>query len=130
MGNPLAAAIFAVFVLSTLSITYWAHRRSTAARDFYTAGGTITARQNGLAVAGDYLSAASFLGTIAVFFSLGTDGLLYAVGAVAGWPIATFLIGERLRNLGRHTFSDALGYRLSERPVRFLAAVSTLCLTG
>ncbi|MBS0613523.1 MAG: cation/acetate symporter ActP, partial [Proteobacteria bacterium] len=103
---------------------------STAARDFYTAGGTITARQNGLAVAGDYLSAASFLGTIAVFFSLGTDGLLYAVGAVAGWPIATFLIGERLRNLGRYTFSDALGYRLSERPVRFLAAVSTLCLTG
>ena len=130
MGHPLAAAIFAAFVLVTLGITFWAHRRSTAASDFYTAGGRITARQNALAVAGDYLSAASFLGTIAVFFSFGTDGLLYAVGAVAGWPIATFLVGERLRNLGRYTFSDALGYRLAERPVRFLAAISTLCLSG
>ena len=130
MSNPLAAAIFAVFILVTLGITFWAHRRSTAASDFYTAGGRITARQNALAVAGDYISAASFLGTIAVFFSFGTDGLLYAVGAVAGWPIATLLVGERLRNLGRYTFSDALGYRLAERPVRFLTAISTLCLSG
>jgi cation/acetate symporter len=130
MSNPLAATIFAAFILVTLGITLWAHRRSTAASDFYTAGGRITARQNALAVAGDYISAASFLGTIAVFFSFGADGLLYAVGAVAGWPIATFLIGERLRNLGRYTFSDALGYRLAERPVRILAAISTLCLSG
>jgi cation/acetate symporter len=130
MHSPLAVAIFAAFILFTLGITYWAHRRSGAAKEFYSAGGRITARQNALAVAGDYLSAASFLGTIAVFFSVGTDGLLYAVGAVAGWPIATFLVGERLRNLGRYTFSDALGYRLAQRPVRFLAAISTLCISG
>jgi cation/acetate symporter len=81
-------------------------------------------------MAGDYLSAASFLGTIAVFFSIGKDGLLYAVGAVSGWPIAMFLIGDKLRNLGRYTFSDALAYHLAQRPVRALAAVSTLCLSG
>jgi cation/acetate symporter len=129
-GNPVAASIFAAFVAVTLGITWWANRRSTGAKDFYAAGGRITARQNGLAMAGDYLSAASFLGTISVFFSLGSDGLLYAVGAVAGWPIATFLVGERLRNLGRYTFSDALGYRLAERPVRLIAAASTLCISG
>jgi cation/acetate symporter len=128
-NNPVATSIFAAFVLVTLGITWWANRRSAGAKDFYAAGGRITARQNGLAIAGDYLSAASFLGTIAVFFSIGTDGLLYAVGAVAGWPIAMFLVGERLRNLGRYTFSDALGYRFAQRPVRSLAAVSTLCLS-
>ncbi len=127
-ANAIAISIFAAFVLITLGITLWANLRSAGAQDFYAAGGRITARQNGLAIAGDYLSAASFLGTIAVFFTLGSDGLLYAVGAVAGWPIATFLVGERLRNLGRYTFSDALSYRLSEKPVRALAAVSTLCL--
>jgi len=120
--------IFLSFVLVTLVITFWANRRSTGTRDFYAAGGSITARQNGLAIAGDYLSAASFLGTVAVFYGLGNDGLFYAVGAVAGWPIAMFLVGERLRNLGRYTFSDALGYRLAVKPVRSLAAVSTLIL--
>jgi cation/acetate symporter len=128
-ANPIATSIFATFVLITLGITFWANRRSAGMKDFYAAGGTITARQNGLAMAGDYLSAASFLGCIAVFFSLGADGLLYAVGAVAGWPIALFLFGERLRNLGRYTFSDALSYRLAERPVRALAAVSTVTLS-
>src|SRR5687767_13044832 len=98
-SNPIASSVFATFVVVTLGITVWANRRSAGAQDFYAAGGRITARQNGLAMAGDYLSAASFLGTVAVFFSIGTDGLLYAVGAVAGWPIAMFLVGERLRNL-------------------------------
>ena len=130
MRNPVAAAIFVAFVVVTLCVTYWASRRSAAAKEFYTAGGSITARQNALAMAGDYLSAASFLGAIGVFFTLGTDGLLYAVGAVAGWPIATFLVGERLRNLGRYTFSDVLGYRLDARPVRLLAAISTIFLCG
>lgn len=127
-SNPIATTVFATFVVITLGITVWANRRSAGAQDFYAAGGRITARQNGLAMAGDYLSAASFLGTVAVFFGVGTDGLLYAVGAVAGWPIAMFLVGERLRNLGRYTFADALSYRLAERPVRALAAASTLCL--
>src|SRR5258708_1782495 len=128
-SNPVAASIFAGFVLVTLVITYWSNRRSAGTKDFYAAGGMITARQNGLAIAGDYLSAASFLGTVAVFFSVGVSGLLYVVGGVAGWPIAMFLIGERLRNLGRYTFSDALAYRLADKPVRILAAASTLCIT-
>lgn len=126
--NPAAVSIFVAFVLVTLVITYWARRYSAGAKGFYAAGGAITAPQNGLAIAGDYLSAASFLGTIAVFFGTGIDGLLYAVGAVAGWPIAMFLVGERLRNLGRYTFADALAYRLAGRPMRILAATSTLCL--
>jgi cation/acetate symporter len=127
--NPVALLIFGVFVATTLGITYWSNRRSAGTKDFYAAGGTITASQNGMAIAGDYLSAAAFLGTIAVFFSVGVSGLLYAVGGLAGWPIAMFLVGERLRNLGRYSFSDALAYRLADRPVRMLAAVSTLCIT-
>jgi cation/acetate symporter len=126
--SPVAVLIFVAFVLLTLIITYWSNRRSVGTEGFYAAGGAITAPQNGLAIAGDYLSAASFLGTISVFFSIGIDGLLYAVGAVAGWPIATFLVGERLRNLGRYTFSDALAHRLADRPIRILASSSTLCL--
>src|SRR5258707_8169618 len=106
-GNPVAASIFAAFVAVTLGITYWANRRSTGARDFYAAGGRITARQNGLAMAGDYLSAASFLGTISVFSFICTEGLLYAVGAVAGLPIPTLLRRGSVRNLGRHTFLHA-----------------------
>lgn len=127
--NPVAALIFGVFVVATLGITYWSSRRSSGTQGFYAAGGQITATQNGMAIAGDYLSAAAFLGTIAVFFGVGTGGLLYAVGGLAGWPIAMFLVGERLRNLGRYSFSDVLAYRLADRPVRALAAVSTLCIT-
>lgn len=129
-NNPIAVTVFAAFVLLTLAITYFANRRSRGTQDFYAAGGRITPRQNGLALAGDYLSVASLLGTVAVFFTLGSDGLLYAVGAVAGWPIAMFLVGERLRNLGRFSFSDVLSYRLAEKPIRVLAAVCTLCLSG
>jgi len=125
-----SSAIFAAVVATTLAITYWAGRRTAGARDFYAAGGRITTGQNALALAGDYLSAASFLGTVAVFFSLGVDGLLYAVGAVAGWPIAMFLVAEPLRRLGRYTFADALSFRLAERPMRIVAACSTLCLCG
>ena len=127
--NRTAVLIFAAFVAATLVITYWSNRRGSGTKNFYAAGGTITPAQNGMAMAGDYLSAAAFLGTIAVFFSVGVSGLLYAVGAVAGWPIAMFLVGERLRNLGKYTFSDALAYRLEDKPVRTLAAISTLCIT-
>jgi cation/acetate symporter len=120
--NPVAALFFGVFVATTLGITYWSNRRGAGTKEFYAAGGTITASQNGMAIAGDYLSAAAFLGTIAVFFSVGVGGLLYAVGGLAGWPIAMFLVGERLRNLGRYSFSDALAYRLADRPVRIRSA--------
>ena len=127
--NSVAVGIFGVFVAATLAITYWASRRSATAENFYAAGGVITAPQNAMAMAGDYLSAAAFLGTVAVFSGVGVSGLLYTVGSVAGWPIALFLVGEKLRNLGRYSFSDALAHRLADRPVRTLAAVSALCIT-
>ena len=128
--HPFAAAIFVALILLTLVITFWAHRRSSSALGFYAAGGRITPLQNGLAIAGDYLSAASFLGTIAVFASIGEDGLAYAVGAASGWPLVMFLVAERLRNLGHYTFSDVVSLRLEKRPIRLLTAVSTLCITG
>jgi cation/acetate symporter len=130
VSSPGSTAIFAAVVASTLAITYWAGRRTVGAQDYYAAGARITAGQNALALAGDYLSAASFLGVVAAFFTLGVDGLLYAVGAVSGWPIAMFLIAEPLRRLGRYTFADALSFRLAQRPVRIVAACSTLCLCG
>ena len=128
--NSLAVAIFVVFVAATLAITYWSSRRATSMTDFYAAGGCIKPWQNGLAIAGDYLSAASFLGTVSVFFSFGLDGLLYAVGAAAGWPVVTCLVAERLRRLGHHTFSDVLCHRLGGKPLRAMTAVTTLCICG
>ncbi|MBO9376545.1 cation/acetate symporter ActP [Sphingomonas histidinilytica] len=128
--HPSAILIFAAIVLSSLVITYWAHRRSKSVKGFYAAGGNITPMQNGIAISGDFLSAASFLGTIAVFYGMGDDGLIYAVGAAAGWPIVLCLVAERLRNLGRYTFSDVVSYRLEETPIRLFTAVSTLCVTG
>lgn len=128
--HPSAIVIFAAIVLSSLVITWWAHRRSKSAAGFYAAGGNITPVQNGLAISGDYLSAASFLGTISVFYGMGDDGLIYAVGAAAGWPILLCLVAERLRNLGRYTFSDVVSYRLDEKPIRLFTAISTLCVTS
>ncbi len=125
-----AIAVFALFVALTLVITAWASRRAKTASQFYAAGGTITPWQNGLAIAGDYLSAASFLGSISVFFQLGVDGLIYAVGAAAGWPVATCLIAERLRKLGKFTFADVLCVRLNPRPIRAMAALMTLAVCG
>jgi cation/acetate symporter len=123
-------AIFAAFVAITLCITYWSSRHARDLRGFYSAGSSIKPWQNGLAITGDYLSAASFLGTVAVFYSYGLDGLLYAVGAIAGWPVVTCLIAEPLRARGRFTFSDALCHHLSSTPVRTLTAASTLCICG
>ncbi|MDT4787610.1 Cation/acetate symporter ActP [compost metagenome] len=121
-----AIGMFMLFVLFTLGITRWAalHTRSTA--DFYTAGGGLTGFQNGLAIAGDMISAASFLGISAMMFMNGYDGLLYALGVLAGWPIILFLIAERLRNLGKYTFADVVSYRLEQKPIRITAAFGTL----
>jgi cation/acetate symporter len=130
MVNPTAIAIFALFVLVSLYITYRSRRRVRNLKGFYSAGSSIKPWQNGLAITGDYLSAASFLGTVAVFYSFGLDGLFYAVGAVAGWPVVTCLIAEPLRARGRFTFSDAMCHRLSGTPVRILTACSTLCICG
>ena len=104
--------MFLIFVLATLGITKWAAGRTKSAADFYAAGGGITGFQNGLAIAGDYMSAASFLGISGLVFANGYDGLIYSVGWLVGWPIVLFLIAERLRNLGKFTFADVAAFRL------------------
>ncbi|SDP18677.1 cation/acetate symporter [Ralstonia sp. 25mfcol4.1] len=124
-----AIGMFVVFVLFTLLITRWAARRTRTASDFYAAGGGLTGFQNGLAIAGDMVSAASFLGISAMMFDKGFDGLIYALGVVAGWPIILFVVAERLRNLGRYTFADVVAYRLSQKPVRITAAFGTLTVS-
>ena len=103
--NWQAIIMFLIFVVFTLGITYWASKRVRSRNDYYTAGGNITGFQNGLAIAGDYMSAASFLGISALVFTSGYDGLIYSLGFLVGWPIILFLIAERLRNLGRYTFA-------------------------
>lgn len=124
--NWTAITMFAAFVIFTLFITKWAASRTRSASDFYTAGGGITGFQNGLAIAGDYMSAASFLGISAAVFANGFDGLIYAIGFLVGWPVITFLMAERLRNLGRFTFADVAAYRFAQKPVRMFAASGTL----
>src|SRR5215471_21855288 len=121
-----AIVLFFVFVASTLVITYWAARRMRSAADFYAAGGGITAAQNGLAIAGDYMSAASFLGISGLVYTSGYDGLIYSVGWLVGWPIVTFLIAEQLRNLGKFTFADVTSFRLGQTDIRILAACGSL----
>ena len=119
-------ACFSRFVLLTLGITYWAAKKTRSAAQFYAAGGGITGLQNGLAIAGDYMSAASFLGISGLVYLSGYDGLIYSVGWLVGWPIVTFLIAEPLRNLGKFTFADVASFRLSQTPIRILAACGTL----
>ncbi len=127
--NPIAIAMFAAFVAVSLGITVWAARRGTrSAEAFYAAGGNLGGVQNGLAIAGDYTSAATFLGVTALVFTSGYDGMIYAIGFLVGFPMILFLIAEPLRNLGRYTFADVAAYRLDERPVRVLAGASTLVI--
>lgn len=128
--NIEAIAMFLLFVAGTLAITKWASGRTRSAADFYAAGGGITGFQNGLAIAGDYMSAASFLGISALVFSSGFDGLIYSVGWLVGWPIVLFLIAERLRNLGKYTFADVAAFRLEPRAIRTLSAVGTLTVVA
>ncbi len=124
--NPTAIVMFLLFVSATLGITWWAARRTRTTKDFYSAGGGISGLQNGLAIAGDYMSAASFLGISGLVFASGFDGLIYAIGFLVGWPIILFLLAERLRNLGKYTFADAVSYRLQALPIRSLSACGTL----
>ncbi|HRY07818.1 MAG TPA: cation acetate symporter [Hyphomicrobiaceae bacterium] len=128
--NLEAVAMFGLFVLFTLGITKWAAARNKSAADFYTAGGGITGFQNGLALAGDYMSAASFLGISGLVFASGFDGLIYSVGWLVGWPIILFLIAERLRNLGKYTFADVVSFRLQPVPVRTMSAIGTLTVVA
>lgn len=126
--NWTAIAMFGVFVAFTLAITAWAARRTRTASEFYTGGGRITGFQNGLAIAGDFMSAASFLGISAQIYTDGYDGLIYSIGFLVGWPVIMFLMAERLRNLGRFTFGDVASYRFAQTPVRAFAAFSTLAV--
>ncbi len=128
--NYTAIAMFVGFVVLTLGITYWAAKRTRTAKDFYAAGGGITGWQNGVAIAGDYMSAASFLGISALVFSSGYDGLIYSIGFLVGWPIIMFLLAEPLRNLGRYTFADVVSYRLQPTALRTLAACGTLVVVA
>lgn len=120
--DPLAIAFFVAFVLVTLGITYWASKRTKTTKEFYAAGRSVTGFQNGLALAGDYMSAASFLGIAGMVATKGYDGLIYSVGFLVGWPIIMFLIAEPLRNLGKYSFADVVAYRLRARPIRTAAA--------
>ena len=125
-----AIIMFAGFVLLTLAITAWAARRTRTASDFYAAGGSITGFQNGIAISGDFMSAASFLGISAMVYAAGFDGLLYSIGFLVGWPIIMFLMAERLRNLGKYSLADVASYRLSAVPVRSFAATSSLVVVA
>jgi len=129
-ANVAAIASFLVFVSITLVITFWASRRTRTSAQFFAAGGKISAAQNGFALAGDYMSAASFLGIAGMVSMSGFDGLIYSVGWLVGWPVITFLIAEPLRNLGKYTFADVVAYRLRQRPVRIAAAISTLTVVS
>jgi len=124
--NVTAIAMFFIFVLMTLGITYWAARRTKSAADFYTAGGGISGVQNGLAIAGDYMSAVTLLGLSAMVFSKGFDGFIYSISFFVGWPIILFLMAERLRNLGKFTFADIASYRLDQGKIRTFAACGSL----
>ena len=124
--NMAAIVMFVLFVGATLGITYWAAKRTKSTKDFYTAGGGITGFQNGLAIAGDYMSAASFLGISGLVYLAGYDGLIYSIGFLVGWPIILFLVSERLRNLGKYTFADVAAYRLQQAPIRTLAAFGSI----
>ncbi len=124
--NLSAIAIFAAFVAVTMAITYWAAKRTTSNSDFYTAGGGIPAWQNGIAISGDFLSAATLLGITSGIYAMGVDGLTIIIGTLGAWPIVLFLVAERLRNLGRFTFIDVVSFRLSAASIRPLAAVASL----
>jgi len=125
IGEPNLTSIlfFFVFISVTMAITYYAAKRTKTTAEFYTAGGGISGFQNGLALAGDYMSAASFLGIAGLVSLKGYDGLIYSIGFLVGWPIIMFLIAEPLRNLGKYTFADVVAFRLRQRPVRIASAI-------
>src|SRR4051794_3047889 len=127
IGNPdVNIAIFAVFVAITLGIVFWASKKNKTAADYYAGGRSFTGPQNGIAISGDYLSAASFLGIAGAIAINGYDGFLYSIGFLVAWLVALLLVAELLRNTGRFTMADVLSFRLRQRPVRMAAAISTL----
>ncbi|NUS93358.1 MAG: cation acetate symporter, partial [Nocardia sp.] len=130
VGNPVAnIAIFAAFVLVTMVVVFWAGRNTSGATDYFTGGRGFTGPQNGIAIAGDYLSAASFLGIAGAIAVYGYDGFLYSIGFLVAWLVALLLVAEMLRNTGKFTMADVLSFRLKQRPVRTAAAISTLAVS-
>ncbi|GAA0971677.1 MULTISPECIES: solute symporter family protein [Streptomyces violaceusniger group] len=128
-NRPLIVTLFAVFVVATLVITIWAGRQTKNATDFYAGGRQFTGFQNGLAISGDYMSAASFLGIAGAIALSGYDGFLYSIGFLVAWLVALLLVAEPLRNSGRYTMGDVLAYRMRQRPVRTAAGVSTIVVS-
>jgi cation/acetate symporter len=128
--NPIAIFFFLLFVAASLGITLWAAKQTKSTVHFYTAGGQVSGLQNGLALAGDYMSAASFLGIAGLVALNGFDGLIYSIGFLVGWPIVMFLIAEPLRNLGTYTFADVVAFRMRQTPVRFATAIGTLAVVS
>ena len=124
--NIPAIIMFFIFIAGTLGVTYWAAKKTKSASDFYTAGGGITGFQNGLAIAGDYMSAAAFLGVSGLIYMKGYDGVIYAVSFLVGWPVILFFMAEKLRNLGKFTFADIAAYRLGQKEIRTLAAFGSI----
>jgi len=132
VGQPNVTAIvfFFIFIALTLAITYWAARKTKTTEEFFAAGRSISGRQNGFALAGDYMSAASFLGIAGLVSLSGFDGLIYSTGWLVGWPVVLALIAEPLRNLGKYTFADVVAFRLKQTPVRIAAAIGTLAVVA
>ena len=128
--NELALSIFGAVVAVTLIVTYFASKRVSTATDFWAAGRGLTGVQNGFAIAGDYMSAASFLGIAGLIFLFGFDGFLYSVGFLVAFLTVLFLLGERMRNSGKYTIADVLSFRMNERPARAAAALGTLAVAG
>ncbi|MEE8338927.1 MAG: cation acetate symporter, partial [Xanthomonadales bacterium] len=130
-GNELnisAITMFFVFIAVTLAITFWAASRTKTRSDFYAAGSSIGGFQNGLAIAGDFMSAATFLGITALVYSTGMDAMLFVIGGTLGWSVILLLVAERLRNLGQYTFSDVVAFRLERKPVRTMSAIGSLAV--
>jgi cation/acetate symporter len=128
-ARSITIALFIVFVLVTLGITVWASRQTRSAADFYAGGRSFTGFQNGMAIGGDYMSAASFLGIAGIIALSGYDGFLYSIGFLVAWLVALLLVAELMRNSGKYTMADVLAFRLSQRPVRTAAAVSTITVS-
>src|SRR3954454_24013574 len=128
-SDTLTAVLFIAVVLVTIAITFWASRQNQGAADFYAGGRSFTGFQNGMAISGDYMSAASFLGISGVIALSGYDGFLYSIGFLVAWLVALLLVAELLRNSGKYTMADVLAFRLRQRPVRTAAAVSTITVS-
>src|SRR5215204_79709 len=127
--QALTASLFILVVLLTVGITFWASRQSSGTADFYAGGRSFSGFQNGLAISGDYMSAASFLGISGAIALYGYDGFLYSIGFLVAWLVALLLVAELLRNSGRYTMADQLAYRMRQRPVRTAAATSTVVVS-